>query len=1422
MPTQEAYASHVVGGDITYVCLGGNTYRIMLTVRRDCYNGDPDADFDDPASVAIYALDGTLLVDFGDNGELFLPFMGDDTIVNDLDSNCGLVGSPVCVHESRYMGEVELDFRPEGYLLVYQRCCRNITLNNIIDPTETGSTYSIELTEAGQSLCNSAPSFLAWPEVYLCAGQDLIFDHSAIDADGDSLVYRLCTPSTGATFDDPRPQPANPPPYADVTWEAGFSLNNLLGSGTPLSIDPVTGILTARPDDVGQYLVGVCVEEYRDGVKISELKRDFEYNTRLCIDPVIAEVEPIENNCDTLGFSFVRGMNNNGDNWEWIIEDADGNVILNLMNADPDFTFPGEGIYTVTLIETRDVDMCEVINSFEIPVFDRDYLIDFEVDIISCTDDLVDLSLMDLSTALNPGENIIAWNWTVISAGTIANYSGPSVNVSLPDVSTVIILEVVFETTCTLMDTIVFDESLLPQLSIQGYSVECDNSNTIVSLYTEVTNNPTGLEIDTYSWLIFDGQDILNFDTDTVYVEVSDIMLLTASLDVVFENGCTFTVEDLTNFPIDEQEVIIDASVISCQGDSYEIVLNSELSNPAGFDPTGYSWVIVYGGQTINSTDENPVLDVAYGDNLMVTATIFISQDCSVSSIIEINIDEELVPNADFGLDLLSCPTEDSFELQIVDLSTVPMGAIVMNPLWSISINGSLNTYTDLPPVFTVNLTDELIIGYSFDISDMCSVSTIDTIDLNNILPDPSFTYTLQDCSDPDGEVVIEFTNTSVLAGANVSSVEWTYMIDGSTNVFTGDPLVINTEYGEEISISLEVSFDNNCTISSDSATIIVVEEPVLDVEIAVISCDLVGDDYLIGAVATIAGGYTPENVTWDILVGQDSYMLNGDTISFPASMNALITMTVSAELGPNCILTETFEFNTEDALPIQNIGLLIEDCDADIYEATILDENIISSLTPIDSSVWIVELNGVSTTYYSLPQDITLLPTDILTVTNFLYFGNGCVQEYTEVFDASSIQLDITAVTPFEMCVGDTIRYTIINNDTLQTIEVQWEDDPHILEGADSNAPLITFLPGETSFTLTALVTNQYGCDSTVMVTFELGMITEQMSFIYTTEECGETTICFENTNQFAYSFLWDFGVNGIDTDTSTLANVCYTYPGLGEYTVTLSSTDSVCAPLPISETILLDVLPELNSAQDTVVNCEGGSISLSATSNILQDSIMWFNADGEKIGQGPFVTVMPDGEEIYTATLVDAFGCGDTLSFVTQVSNVEVEIEAEANFIYLCDTIELFIVDPKDNETYMWSNGDEGESILVNPIEDTQYMVTVTDEFGCTATAEFLLEVTQPKCDETDVFIPNAFSPNGDDVNDVLFVRSNFIKEMRLIIYNRWGEQIFVSADQSRGWDGTYLGEELPPDAYGYSLMVVCPNDLRYTAKGNVSIIR
>jgi len=196
---------------------------------------------------------------------------------------------------------VTLPYREDGYIFAYQRCCRNITLTNIVSPNDQGTTQTIELTGEAQLSCNSSPQFNAWPPVYVCAGKDFVFDHSAVDVEGDQLVYSLCTPFVGGAMNNPAPFPASAPPYAEINWSSGYDLETLIGpTVNPLTIDSMSGEITAMPNTIGQYLVGICVEEYRDGQLLSKTYRDFELNVRLCLEDTKEYVEEYKCPGDTI------------------------------------------------------------------------------------------------------------------------------------------------------------------------------------------------------------------------------------------------------------------------------------------------------------------------------------------------------------------------------------------------------------------------------------------------------------------------------------------------------------------------------------------------------------------------------------------------------------------------------------------------------------------------------------------------------------------------------------------------------------------------------------------------------------------------------------------------------------------------------------------------------------------------------------------------------------------------------------------------------------------------------------------------------------------------------------------------------------------------------------------------------------------
>ena len=332
-------ASHIIGGEISYKCQGNDIYEVTMKIYRDCFNGGPL--LDDPAFITIFNA-SNIVVD-----TQHVNWITDTIIPPNSPSPCLLVPPNVCVEEGTYIFQVYLPPTPGGYVLAYQRCCRNASIVNIPNPGNTGATYTFELNDACFSLCNNSAYFKNYPPIVICANQPLVFDHSAIDIDGDDLVYEICLPNMGAEGTTSQPEIITPP-INQLTYVSPYTYLNPLDGSPALNIDAATGLLTITPTVIGQFVVGVCVNEFRNGVFLGKHLRDFQFNVVDCQPTVVAALPSQINNCT--GFSFIFQNNSIGGlfyHWDFGIPAIDTDTSNSFQ---PAFTYSDTGIYTVTLI----------------------------------------------------------------------------------------------------------------------------------------------------------------------------------------------------------------------------------------------------------------------------------------------------------------------------------------------------------------------------------------------------------------------------------------------------------------------------------------------------------------------------------------------------------------------------------------------------------------------------------------------------------------------------------------------------------------------------------------------------------------------------------------------------------------------------------------------------------------------------------------------------------------------------------------------------------------------------------------------------------------------------------------------------------------------------------------------------------------
>lgn len=1946
-----AKATHIVGGDFTYRSLGNGNFEVTLTIRRDCFNGADDAQFDTLATVSIFDGNGALAAFPPLNGYLQIPFMGADTLDDIIISDCGFLGTQVCVHEAVYRDTLFLPDLGKGYILAYQRCCRNVTLNNIDDPLNTGLTEVIQIPQMAFDEPNSSPVFNEWPELYICSEQPFTFDHSATDPDGDELRYSLVTPYEGANMNIPMPLGAPPPPYQTVDWLAPFSQSDLLGGAVPLTINEITGMVSATPGAVGQYLVGIMVEEFRHGEKIGEVRRDFEYNVRLCAEPPMAAFDPPTGLCDgALTVSFVN-QSTAAANVEWYFDWPNEDPAFYSTEENPTFTYPEAGTYTVRLKANRGTDACfdeffytfttetvpistsfkaaisecveegyvltvddssippsadqeivqwmytfnqdgniqtqegsataefmlnpnggpvsvtlDVVSSAgcegtttqDYPLIDILPYADFTTMVESCIrSDELELTFEDISSANN--ENVVAnsWAWEISSSNGVESYNGQSVtevfnideeitvslyvrfnngcdariekNIKLsdylpkadftvvasdcPTTSTVEVtfadnsnndeqgytsssfnwnittdsgvltsLANPFSATINTNQTITVDynvvftngcsaniqkeinvNDLLPQADfIAGYS-DCPDEESIDLLLTDISAslNPDNLPGE-YSWEVTTQDGVQSFNTAVVELTTATNQTITVSHDVTFANGCKTNITREINLLDLIPSASFSGNYESCPtDDNIDLTLSntSDGINP-GNNAASLQWTVVSQEGTFNFTGENIALSINPYQIIEVTLEVVFDDGCLASTTEMFNV-EDLLPAANFTYSYEGCPDTDPILFTFSDDSN---GADLGHPpvSWAWTVNSSEGTNTYSGSSFDITLDPNQSIEVILDVvfANGCEASINRMVDLTNELLMPDFGFSNGGCA-PEDVIVLQLVDMSTGDNSVNPATAWSWTVtsnDGVSNL-EGSEVSINLNSAETVTVLLEVTYENGCMLQVEKEIVLSELLPTTDIGFSTMGCaspELI--DIVLTDLSGEQGNETPANAwTWTINSTEGQQTYNESMVNLSLDPYQTIEVTLEVVLEDGCIATTTESFNLEEELPQvsftaalgsciddQNGTFVLTDTSADIdnnastpvsqvwtinlsdattingtgqvfqfdansslsaevtLETTFENGCLVSntqqfnledllpqagytyqpdlcaddatidliftdaSITPngetVVDVVWEIGANGAQSSYVGSPVTAQVPKDEEIFVTQIVSFDNGCVDtlmnsfmpepaatitftgspvvacagsetplvvdgnpDWTYTWEPSTgldlsqgshnpmfvgteattynvtvtdgtctvessveVQIgndteltvagdmfsctgmvdltvsggvgvgtynwalatdpetiiytgehlvttfagdsvtyiitydnedcpgmplevtitslfpDIDLLEPYMICAGDSVGIQVFNNDNTQVLTYQWEDDPHITGGQDTDTPIVELGENETApFELPFTVSNQYGCvleDTLNVVIADV----PTLSFSSTLTECGELEMCFEVTSEIFGFAVWDFGDPNTTDDTALGEQVCYTYPSVGTYTVTLSNISGVCQAEPVMMDVTIHPEIEVTTASVSDI-CAGDEVTLSAMTNLDEFTAIWCNLNGDTLSMdidytftanadeqiilkvadsnncmamdtiqvntfdfdidvqfpdvfcgmqeiavsvinnsdgdlsyqwGPEDCVISGGDtaepvltatgdsKTFTVTVTDVVnGCTQEFSYDIPISDFNIEADAEPDAeIYLGDEVEIFVVDQMDDYTYEWDNGVTDPEQTVSPEETTTYTVTVTDAFGCTDTAQVTITVNQPQCDETDVYLPNAFSPNDDGVNDLLYVRSNYIESMFLIIYDRWGEEVFRSTDQNTPWDGTFNGEKLAPDAYAYILDVVCVNAVEYTRKGNVSIIR
>ncbi len=358
---------------------------------------------------------------------------------------------------------------------------------------------------------------------------------------------------------------------------------------------------------------------------------------------------------------------------------------------------------------------------------------------------------------------------------------------------------------------------------------------------------------------------------------------------------------------------------------------------------------------------------------------------------------------------------------------------------------------------------------------------------------------------------------------------------------------------------------------------------------------------------------------------------------------------------------------------------------------------------------------------------------------------------------------------------------------------------------------------PTSTStYTMTATLPGA-GCPDIVdsvtatVINTSISMITPDTSFCNT----GSVQLMVYGSPNLTYTWLPATGLNN-----PSVQDPLATPSATTTYTVTATGQGGLC-PSSASVTITIGNLNVPQFSLDTTI-CTGSSIQLMVKGNAGL-TYSWQPATGlsDPGIMQPFAS--PSAAVTYTLTVSSpGTNCSDTDFVTINLSTAFLTNVTASQTIPYGSSVQL----NADNVLYyMWTPDDgslSNASInnpVANPVIPTTYIVTGISKYGCLATDSVRIDLTYDN-----IFIPSAFTPNNDGLNDVFHVVNlGHFKLVNMSVYNRWGEMVYQVTDgDNKGWDGTYKGIPQDLGVYNYLVIVSGPDELQQTFKGNVTLIR
>jgi len=1509
-------ASHIVGGELSYKYLGNNIYQFKLKVYRDCNSG-VTGQYDNPTTLTVFNSSGTVVTTVPIN------FPGSNQIPNNTGNICLTTPPNVCVEEAIFQANVVLPPITGGYIICWQRCCRNATAVNISNSGTTGATYVATIPDPAIATGNSSPVFTNFPPTCICVDQPLVFDHAATDIDGDQLVYSFYQPFAGASTGNATPVPANPPPFPLVNYLGGFTANNPVTSSPGLTINSSTGLITGTPNALGQYIVGVCVKEYRNGNLVSIHYRDFQFNVVQCLQNVTASLPAFQTGCKNTPITFVNNSAN-GTYYHWDFGVTGNADTSNLFS--PTFTYSTPGTYTITLTVNPGFS-CAATATSTITIYNNPTATPTSNSPI-CEGDALDLFAASVASGSyawtgpdgfsSSSQNPVITNAQAVNAGVyhLAVTANGCTSLNAGNLN-VVVNPIPAAPTISSNAPICVGAALhLTAVSVSGATYHWTGPNG----WTSNNQNPninatTAANAGSYSCSItvlgctspassitvvlnpiptapapssnapFCSGGTLNLSSATlagatyhwsgpngfssslqnpVISPITTAGSGTYSLSVTV-NGCNSTpvTTSVVIYPIPNS--IATSNSPACIGQSIN------LSSTTYANAT-YSWT---GPNGWTSSAQNPVITNVTAANAGTYTVSAIANGCigTPSSTIVVvnpipaapvlsnnapmcsgqtlNLTAQNVVGGTFNW---TGPNSFSSNQQNPVITNVPFAnggtySATVTVLGCTSTAATTSAVINLSPVATptnngalcegatLNLNTTAVAGASYSWSGPNGfTSTLQSPVIPNVTIAGNagiytLTMALAGCTGNSAttNVVIHAipaspalsSNSPICAGQTLQ-LNASYTMNGVYNwtgpnawtATTQNPTIANASTAASGTYSATVKL-YNCT--SPASSIVVLVNPVPVAPTISSNSPLCAGQTINFTAGGVAGGtynWTGPAAFTSTLQNPsvtNSAVSNSGNYSATVSVNGCASVPSTVNVVVNPIPSSAFTLGTP-ACAGNAVGVNYNGASA---ASATYNWNFGSGTIATGSGQGPYSVSWSNAGNYNVSLAVT---------------ENGCTSPTTTnsitVYPVPTSTFNL----PTSICSSDSALISYSGSATVNAA-YSWDFGGGIVLSGNGAGPYQIKFASAGIYTITLSV-SENGCTSSLSTqTITVNPVPTADFTVTPNVICPEqnTQILYTGTGTASATFNWSFG-SGTVVSGSGSGPYTVHYVNPNTETITLTVTENNCPSSQVTQTLLIDSLPKVSFTVSDSLGCDPFTTQFTNT-GFGGNSYLWnFGDEGASADENPVHTYAP-GVFSVKLTTTNLTGCVDSLSkpnlihvLHNPVANFNAKPEAEL-YVEVKDAQYQFMNQSTYADSYTWFFGDGDSSKISSPSHtytipgEYEVILVAYDSIGCTDT--FRLGIFHVIHD-INYFIPSAFTPNGDGINDIFKVYGASLKSAHLMVYDRSGEMVFESQNVGDSWDGTFHGQKLNLGVFVYYAEITTLKDEVVILKGDVTLMK